>query len=150
MAVNGAIRYFLPSNAVVAIEERAGSWRRHMGAAGDGEVRGRIFEITVPHGVDPAGGRCFWRVEFDCVRRGERPASAAMDSGSIFFTRPTCAFRTKYGIMYPSLSRKEVSDMVSGPRYTGRDENRKSDLREGAVIEDAKLKPSTRAEWHNT
>ena len=150
VAVNGAIRYLLPSNAVVTIEERAGSWRRHMGAASDKEVRGRVFEITIPHGVNPSGAKCLWRVEFACSGKDVASVSAEKFSVSNFFTRPTCAARAKYDIMSPSLSRKEVSDMVSGPRYTGRDENRKSDLQEGAVIEDAKLKPSTRAEWHNT
>ena len=64
VAVNGAIRYLLPSNAVVKVEDRTGSWRRHMGAADDGEVQGRAFEITIPHGVDPTGAKCRWRVEF--------------------------------------------------------------------------------------
>ena len=39
---------------------------------------------------------------------------------------PPCATIREYAILHPSLSRKEVSDMVSGPRYTGRDE--KSEL----------------------
>ena len=56
----------------------------------------------------------------------------------------------KCDIIPPSLSRKEVSDMVSGPRYTGRDENRNSDLQGGTVIGDVKLKPSKIAEWHIT
>ena len=68
VAVNGAIRYFLPSNAVVKVEERVGSWNRHMGAASDRQVRGRVFEVTIPHGVDPSGAKCSWRVEFDCAR----------------------------------------------------------------------------------
>ena len=64
VAVNGAIRYFVPSNAVVRIEARTGSWRRHMGAAANEEARGRVFEITIPHGVDPSGASCAWRTAF--------------------------------------------------------------------------------------
>ena len=64
VAVNGAIRYFVPSNAVVRIETRTGSWRRHMGAAANEEARGRVFEITIPHGVDPSGASCAWRTAF--------------------------------------------------------------------------------------
>ena len=64
VAVNGAIRYFVPSNAVVRIEARTGSWRRHMGAAANEEARGRVFEITIPHGVDPSGASCAWRTAY--------------------------------------------------------------------------------------
>ncbi len=39
---------------------------------------------------------------------------------------PPCATIREYAILRPSLSREEVSDMVSGPRHTGRDE--KSEL----------------------
>ena len=62
VAVNGAIRYELPSNAQVRIEERSGSWRRHMGSMPDQRATGRVFEITVPHGVKPSAASCAWRV----------------------------------------------------------------------------------------
>ena len=62
VAVNGAVRYELPSNAQVRIEERSGSWRRHMGSMPDQRATGRVFEITVPHGVKPSAASCAWRV----------------------------------------------------------------------------------------
>ena len=62
VAVNGAIRYELPSNAQVRIEERSGSWRRHMGSMPDQRATGRVFEITIPHGVKPSAASCAWRV----------------------------------------------------------------------------------------
>ena len=64
VAVNGAIRYEVPSNAVVKIEDRTGSWHRHMHAMPDEPVSGRIFEITIPHGVRPRAASCAWRVRF--------------------------------------------------------------------------------------
>ena len=42
--------------------------KENMGAASDRQVRGRVFEVTIPHGVDPSGAKCSWRVEFDCAR----------------------------------------------------------------------------------
>ena len=62
VAVNGAIRYELPSNAVVRIEERTGSWKDSMEELSDEKVSGRVFEIVIPHGRRPAGASCFWRV----------------------------------------------------------------------------------------
>ena len=62
VAVNGEIRYELPSNAQVRIEERSGNWRRHMGAMLDQRATGRVFEITIPHGVKPSAASCTWRV----------------------------------------------------------------------------------------
>ena len=62
VAVNGAIRYELPPNAQVRIEERSGSWRRHMGSMPDQRAAGRVFEITIPHGVKPSAASCAWRV----------------------------------------------------------------------------------------
>jgi len=62
VAVNGAFRYDLPSNAVVRVERRKGNWKRHMGAMPDAEVEGDVFEITIPHGVDPSGASCRWKV----------------------------------------------------------------------------------------
>ena len=62
VAVNGEIRYELPSNAQVRIEERSGNWRRHMGAMPDQRATGRVFEITIPHGVKPSAASCTWRV----------------------------------------------------------------------------------------
>ena len=68
VAVNGAIRYELPSNALVRIEERSGSWRRHMGSMPDQRAAGRVFEITIPHGVKPSAASCAWRVR-PCASR---------------------------------------------------------------------------------
>ena len=48
--------------AQVRIEERSGSWRRHMGSMPDQRATGRVFEITVPHGVKPSAASCAWRV----------------------------------------------------------------------------------------
>ena len=62
VAVNGEIRYELPSNAQVRIEERSGNWRRHMGAMPDQRATGRVFEIILPHGVKPSAASCTWRV----------------------------------------------------------------------------------------
>jgi len=64
VAVNGAIRYELPANAVVRVEERTGDWRSHMGASASDVACGRVFEITIPHGVRPRNGKCAWRVRF--------------------------------------------------------------------------------------
>ena len=71
VAVNGFIRYELPSNAVVRIEERTGSWRDNMGALPCEPVKGRVFEIVIPHGIRPDGVGCSWRV---------RPLAANMRS----------------------------------------------------------------------
>ena len=60
--MNGAIRYELPSNAVVRIEERTGSWKDSMEELSDEKVSGRVFEIVIPHGRRPAGASCSWRV----------------------------------------------------------------------------------------
>ncbi len=49
-------------DAQVRIEERSGSWRRHMGSMPDQRATGRVFEITVPHGVKPSAASCAWRV----------------------------------------------------------------------------------------
>ena len=62
VAVNGAFRYELPSNAIVRIESRTGSWRRHMGAMAEKKAEGNVFEVTVPHGVATEGSSCSWRV----------------------------------------------------------------------------------------
>ena len=62
VAVNGAIRYELPSNAVVRIEERTGSWKDSMEELSDAKVSGRVFEIVIPHGRRPVGASCSWRV----------------------------------------------------------------------------------------
>ena len=62
VAVNGAFRYEVPAVAKVSVEDRTGSWRRHMGAADDAAVCGRVFQITIPHGTNPAGAACRWRV----------------------------------------------------------------------------------------
>ena len=61
-AVNGGIRYEVPSNAIVRIETRSGSWKDVMGELDGGKVSGRIFEIVVPHGRRPVGASCSWRV----------------------------------------------------------------------------------------
>lgn len=62
VAVNGAIRYELPSNAVVRVVERTGSWKDSMEELSDEKVSGRVFEIVIPHGRRPAGASCSWRV----------------------------------------------------------------------------------------
>ena len=62
IAENGAFRYNVPANAKVVVEERTGSWRRHMGAASDKQVSGRVFEITVPHGIDPKCASFTYRI----------------------------------------------------------------------------------------
>ena len=67
VAVNGAIRYELPSNAQVRIEERSGSWRRHMGSMPDQRAAGRVFEITIPHGVKPSAASCAWNVAIPAI-----------------------------------------------------------------------------------
>ena len=41
----------------------SGSWRRHMGSMPDQRAAGRVFEITIPHGVKPSAASCAW-----CVR----------------------------------------------------------------------------------
>lgn len=64
IAVNGPIRYEVPSSAVVKIEARTGSWHRHMGAVADKPVSGTVFEITVPHGAKPQHASCAWEVRF--------------------------------------------------------------------------------------
>ena len=46
----------------VWLEERSGSWRRHMGSMPDQRAAGRVFEITIPHGVKPSATSCAWRV----------------------------------------------------------------------------------------
>ena len=61
-AVNGAVVYELPSNAIVKVEERAGSWAKNMGTLSEEEVKGRVFEIVIPHGCKPSGCTCSWRV----------------------------------------------------------------------------------------
>lgn len=62
VAVNGAIRYELPSNAVVRVEERTGSWKDNMEELSDENVSSRVFEIVIPHGRRPSGASCSWRV----------------------------------------------------------------------------------------
>ena len=62
VAVNGAIRYELPSNAVVCVVERSGSWKDSMEELSDEKVSGRVFEIVIPHGRRPSGASCSWRV----------------------------------------------------------------------------------------
>ena len=62
VAVNGAIRYEVPSNAVVRIEERSGSWKDCMEELSGEKVSGRVFEIVIPHGRHPSGASCSWRV----------------------------------------------------------------------------------------
>ena len=46
----------------VWLEERSGSWCRHMGSMPDQRATGRVFEITIPHGVQPSAASCVWRV----------------------------------------------------------------------------------------
>ena len=46
----------------VWLEERSGSWCRHMGSMPDQRAAGRVFEITIPHGVKPSATSCAWRV----------------------------------------------------------------------------------------
>ena len=60
--MNGAIRYELPSNAVVRVVERTGSWKDSMEELSDEKVSGRVFEIVIPHGRRPACASCSWRV----------------------------------------------------------------------------------------
>ena len=62
VAVNGAIRYEVPSNAVVRIEERSGSWKDCMEELSGEKVSGRVFEIVIPHRRRPSGASCSWRV----------------------------------------------------------------------------------------
>ena len=62
VAVNGAIRYEVPSNAVVRIEERSGSWKDCMEELSGEKVSGRVFEIVIPHGRRPSDASCSWRV----------------------------------------------------------------------------------------
>ena len=62
VAVNGAICYELPSNAVVRVVERTGSWKDCMEELSDEKVSGRVFEIVIPHGRRPSGASCSWRV----------------------------------------------------------------------------------------
>jgi len=62
VAVNGAIRYELPTNAVVSVTTRHGSWKRHMGADSGEDLVGRVFEVTIPHGINPSGAACSWKV----------------------------------------------------------------------------------------
>ncbi len=65
IAVNGSIVYELPQNAVVRVETRHGSWRRHMRDYSDADCSKRVFEIIVPHGVSPSASSCSWKVRFD-------------------------------------------------------------------------------------
>ena len=62
VAVNGKVRYELPADAVVRVEERHGCWKRHMGVLSDADLVGKIFEITIPHGVRPKDAACAWSV----------------------------------------------------------------------------------------
>ena len=62
VAVNGGIRYELPSNAIVRVEKRSGSWKDSMEELSDEKVSGLVFEIVIPHGRRPAGASCSWRV----------------------------------------------------------------------------------------
>ena len=62
VAVNGNIRYELPSNAIVRVEKRTGSWKDSMEELSDEKVSGLVFEIVIPHGRRPAGASCSWRV----------------------------------------------------------------------------------------
>ena len=62
VAVNGKVRYELPADAVVRVEERHGCWKRHMGVLSDADLVGKVFEITIPHGVRPKDAACAWSV----------------------------------------------------------------------------------------
>ena len=62
VAVNGKVRYELPADAVVRVEERHGCWKRHMGGLSDADLVGKVFEITIPHGVRPKDAACAWSV----------------------------------------------------------------------------------------
>ena len=67
VAVNGKIRYELPTNALVRVEERHGCWKRHMGVQSDADLVGKVFEITIPHGIRPKNAACAWGVRVTAV-----------------------------------------------------------------------------------
>ena len=54
----------------VWLEERSGSWCRHMGSMPDQRATGRVFEITIPHGVKPSAASCAWRIGIMTIEKG--------------------------------------------------------------------------------
>ena len=91
VAVNGAIRYELPSNAVVCVVERSGSWKDSMEELSDEKVSGRVFEIVIPHGRRPSGASCSWRVRPNGIGHNEQEKiQERAQSFSVEISKPPC------------------------------------------------------------